>query len=334
MSDFLPTEGRKNLAYQWPAIGNDKAIEFLDKALHHERLSQAYIFIGPPEIGKLTVALAFSKNIQREISGFNTDLHILEAESGKQKISIAQVREFIKVLDLSSFSGGYKIGIIKQADNLSEEAKSALLKTLEEPKEKVIIILLAESEDNFPATILSRCQKIYFYPVSTDLIYDYLVEHLKANRLEAKNLAALAAGRPLRAIRYFEDKNLYQEYTKKTELILDMLLMTINDRLAVVEKLMPDKSYGPAALDRAREIILIIEGLTRDMLLLDFNQAPYLRNVFMIEHLKKVLDSFSPSVDERVFKAKHCLAIATRALNYLDGAVNPRLVIEQLAIDL
>src|SRR5690606_22718152 len=155
-------------------IGNEKAIAFLDKSIKSDRLAQTYVFIGPEELGKSTVALAFAKNLQGEMEGFNSDLHILNREADKKNISIDQVRDFIKILNLSSFSGSYKIGLIKEADLLSEEAKSALLKTLEEPKEKVIIILLVSNEENLPATILSRSQKIYFNPVSASVIYDYL----------------------------------------------------------------------------------------------------------------------------------------------------------------
>jgi DNA polymerase-3 subunit delta' len=99
----------------------------------------------------------------------------------------------------------YKIGIIKKADKLTAEAQSALLKTLEEPRDKVIVILLASSEDNLLPTILSRGQKLYFQAVNAETIYDYLIAEYGTKRTLAKDLANLSLGRPLRAVKFLED---------------------------------------------------------------------------------------------------------------------------------
>jgi DNA polymerase-3 subunit delta' len=203
------------MKYTWPSIGNDKAIEFLNRSLESDKIAQTYVFIGPEELGKSTIALAFAKNLQGSYDGFNSDLYILTPEAGKKNIGIEQVREFIKMLNLSSFMNSYKIGLIKEADLLSEEAKSALLKTLEEPKDKVIIILLVNTEESLPATILSRSQKLYFYPVPAATIYDYLISNYGTNRSLAKELANLALGRPLKAIRYLENPDVYKSYLEE-----------------------------------------------------------------------------------------------------------------------
>jgi DNA polymerase-3 subunit delta' len=197
--------------WSWPGIGNDKVTEFLECAYSSGQVAQAYIFVGLDDLGKSTVALAFARNLQGQPEGFNSDLHILEPEAGKKSISIEATREFIKTLNLSSFLNSYKIGIIKEAELLSEEAKSALLKTLEEPKDKVVIILLVSDESRLPATILSRSQLVYFYPVPAALIYDYLIDNYGANRSLAKDLANLALGRPLLALKLLEHPEEYKE---------------------------------------------------------------------------------------------------------------------------
>ncbi len=163
--------------YKWPKIGNDLAIDFLNRSLKNKRIAQAYAFIGSDELGKSTIAFAFARNLQGEGEGFNNDLHILKPADDKKSIPISDVREFIKTLNLSSFSNSYKIGIIKEAEKLTLEAQSALLKTLEEPCEKVIIILLISEEDKLLSTILSRSQVLYFSSVPASLIYDYLIEN-------------------------------------------------------------------------------------------------------------------------------------------------------------
>ena len=130
----------------WPKIGNEKNVEFLNRVVLSKKPAQTYIFLGPDDLGKSTIALAFARNLMAEAlegkDGLNSDLHILEAEAEKKSISIEQTRELIKALSLSSFLDSYKIGIIKEADSLTTEAQNALLKTLEEPREKVILILM------------------------------------------------------------------------------------------------------------------------------------------------------------------------------------------------
>jgi len=225
--------------FEWPEIGNDNLIEFLDRSLFQKKLAQTYIFAGPEDLGKSTMALAFARNLilsdrqeVRDFSSVNSDLHILNREPGKKNISIEAVRDFIKMLSLSSFLNSYKIGIIKGAETLSSEAASALLKTLEEPRDKVIIILLTSSVDLLMPTIVSRSQVLYFYPVAFDIIYDYLVKELNLKRGEAKNMAALAAGRPLLAVKFAEneaDKTLQRIPNSKEIVELGLALLYMGE---------------------------------------------------------------------------------------------------------
>jgi len=101
--------------WEWPEVGHDKAIDFLDRAGRNDKIAQTYIFSGRDDLGKTAIALAFAKNLQSGRSGFDSDLLILEREPDKKSISILQAREFIKRLRLSSFLDSYKIGIIKSA---------------------------------------------------------------------------------------------------------------------------------------------------------------------------------------------------------------------------
>lgn len=334
MEDFTPTGEQKEVSYRWPAIGNDKAVDFLDKSLKNKQLAHAYIFIGPEDLGKSTIALAFARHIQGEVGGFNSDLYTLEPEPGKKVISIDQVREFIKMLGLSAFLNSYKVGLIKEADALSEEAKSALLKTLEEPKDKVVIILLATSEESLPATILSRAQKVYFYPVPAGTIYDYLIDNYKANRSEAKDLANLALGKPLKALYYLENPESYQDYLEKATKILNLFSISAADRLNGLDGLFNDRTYSRQAVDSARQLVLIVEGLLRDLLLLNFDQKNYLQHVALIDSLEKVLPVLGLETEDRVEFLLTRLKLTAQAQEYLEANVNPRLILEQLVINL
>lgn len=334
MGDFLPTGEQKETNYRWPTIGNDKAIAFLDKSLKSGQLAHAYIFIGPEDLGKSTIALAFARNIQGEVGGFNSDLYNLEPEPGKKVISIDQVREFIKMLNLSSFLNSYKVGLIKEADALSEEAKSALLKTLEEPKDKVVIILLATAEENLPATILSRAQKVYFYPVPAGTIYDYLIDNYQANRSEAKDLANLALGKPLKALYYLENPELYKDYLKKASIFLKFFNINVSERLGELDGLFNDRTYSRQAVEGARRLVLMVEGLLRDLLLLTFNHKNYLQHIALITDLEKTLASLGSETEDKVGFLLSRLKLTAQAQEYLDANVNPRLIIEQLVINL
>lgn len=320
--------------YVWPAIGNEKAIEFLNRSLVSDKLAQTYVFIGPEELGKSTIALAFARNLQGDYDGFNSDLYVLSPEADKKGISIDQVREFIKMLNLSSFLNSYKIGLIKEADLLSEEAKSALLKTLEEPKEKVIIILLVTSEENLPATILSRSQKLYFYPVPAATIYDYLIAEYGANRSLAKDLANLTLGRPLKALHYLANPEVYKNYLAEAEKFLSLFGLDSNARLKVLDTIFSDRTYSRQATDQAKNFLLMAEGLLRDLMLLSLEQKNNLQHLVLLEALTKSLNSLEGEAEERTKGILNRLRLVSQAREYLDSSVNPRLVLEQLFFNL
>ncbi len=320
--------------YNWPSIGNEKAIEFLNRSLESDKVAQTYVFVGPEELGKSTIALAFAKNLQGDYDGFNSDLYILSPEAGKKSIGIESVREFIKQLNLSSFMNSYKIGLIKEADLLTEEAKSALLKTLEEPKEKVVIILLVTTEASLPATILSRSQRLHFYPVPAATIYDYLIADYGAKRSLAKDIAGLALGRPLKAIRYLENPEVYKTYLEEAESFLSLFKLDLNARLKVLDSIFSDKTYSREATASALGVLLMAEGLLRDLLLMCLEQADRLQHIVLRSALEKSLATFTGEVEDKVEAILKRLKLIAQGKEYLEANVNPRLVLEQLVINL
>jgi len=331
----------------WPAIGNDKAIEFLSRSLDNNKIAQTYVFAGPNDLGKSTISLAFARNIlisdeknhvrdslgQADFTSINSDLHILEPLEDKKSISIEQVREFIKTLSLSSFLNSYKIGIIKEADRMSEGAKNALLKTLEEPKDKVIIILLVADEENLPKTILSRSQILFFQSVPTAVIYDYLLENYKINRSLAKDLASLSLGRPLKAIRLLEHEDAYQEYTEKTKKVLSLFDVSINEKMKVLDGVFNAKGFSRSAVEEASSIIGIVEGLLRDLLLSSLGQNDRLQHLFLNKEIKELVASMNGS-DDLMIKIISGLKAIEESRLYLQSNVSPRLVLEKLIINL
>jgi DNA polymerase III delta prime subunit len=103
-NDMSQTVKQYQNHFEWPQIGNENLIEFLDRSLFQHKLAQTYVFSGPEDLGKSTVALAFARNLiisdvaeTRDFSSVNSDLHILSREPGKKNISIEAVRDFIKM---------------------------------------------------------------------------------------------------------------------------------------------------------------------------------------------------------------------------------------------
>lgn len=320
--------------YEWPKIGNERVVEFLSRSLASGKIAQTYVFAGPDDLGKSTIALAFARQLQGEIEGFNSDLYLLKPEEGAKSLTIEQVREFIKRLNLSSFLNSYKIGIIKEADRLTLEAQNALLKTLEEPKEKVIVILLVSSEDSLPATILSRSQILHFQPVRSAVIYDYLVDNYQASRSLAKDLASLAIGRPLKAVYWLENQERYKEYLSIAQSLLAFFSLGLNERLSGLDKIFSDRSFSKQAVQTANDILDLAEGLERDLLLLELGQKDRLQHAALVPELEKALASLGTATESVALFLLGHLKLISQAREYLAANVNPRLVLEQLVINL
>jgi len=325
---------------KWPKLGNEKIIEFLASVVTSDTPSGAYLFLGPDDLGKSTIALAFARNLMAKVieseTNLSSDLHVIKPEEGKKVISITQVRELIKTLSLSSFLNSYKIGIIKEAQTLTEEAQNALLKTLEEPRENVVIILLSSSEEGLLETITSRVQKLHFQPVATEVIYDFLISEYGAKRSLAKDLASLSLGRPLKAAKFLEDEASYKKYQEKSSILLQFLTNSVNWRLNNLPAIFSDKTYSAGAVKGAIEVISILEGLWRDLLLLNFNQPEKIQHAFLKEELVKVLNSLrEENSDSKVVTfLLERFKLSALARDYLSSNVNPYVVLEQLAINL
>lgn len=330
------------MGFSWPLIGNSAAIEFLTKSLVNRRLAQTYIFAGPENLGKNTIADCFAKNLllldenRREnlvdldeskliLSG---DFHIVGREPGKKNISIEQIRDLIKVLEMSSFANSYKIGIIKEAETISEQGMNALLKILEEPRSKVVVILITSNLESILPTIVSRSQVVNFYPVKTEIIHDYLVDEYKVNPVLAKNLSRLALGRPALAIKFLEDKDFYQDYLDKVSLFLGVLSGQIPERLKSVAKFVSSHKGEGELVAATKSLLNIWEALIRDLLLLSSGNDNLLQHELAKNDLLKTKDKYQTSDWLRTLK------LLQMSRTYLKANVNGKNVLENLVINI
>jgi len=322
--------------FTWPKIGQERVISFLEKSILAQKIAHTYIFAGPKDLGKNSLALAFAHNLWRQDvvksddesfkARLNSDLCVLSRLEDKQQVSVDQAREFVRQLSLASFFNSYKIGIIKEADRLSLEAQNALLKTLEEPRSQVIIILLTESPDKLLATILSRSQLLYFYPVSQEAVYDYLLDQAPGKRSQAQEIAALAEGRPLRALKWLQEPEQYQAVLELQSSALDFILSDLSHRFAWIKDNVGDSP-------EREKIILYLqvwENLWRDVLLFSFNQIDRLRYPALKEQWQK-LQTQNPHLNLSK-TALAALQVLQASRQQLQGAINPKNILENLAI--
>jgi len=331
-----------NAQLAWPLIGNEKAIEFLNKSLLSRRLAQAYIFTGASNLGKTTIAYCFAKNLMLLDSNSHLDLahldldklnlsgdfHVISREAGKKNIAIDQIRGFINILEMSSFANSYKIGVIKEAETLSLEAANALLKLLEEPPEKVVIILITSHLEHILPTIASRSQVINFYPVKTEVIHDKLIKEYGATPSLAKRCSRLALGRPALAVKFFEDQDFYQDYLSKANIFLDFFQENLIDRLAAVNQLFLEKKEADSAGRTTDQVLEIWEGVIRDLFLINLEQDDLIQN---LEAKETLLD-----VKERVGlnRLQKLWPLFKLSREYLAANVGPRNVLENIAINI
>ncbi|MFA6306925.1 MAG: DNA polymerase III subunit [Patescibacteria group bacterium] len=337
----MKTEAAKS---NWPLVGNGHIFEFLSKSLAKKNISGSYIFTGPANLGKTTAAHFFARSLVCEakdklispcgkcpacleaVKNIHSDIYLIKREEDKKNISIEQVRDFIRNLSMSSFLNSYKVGIIKGAENLSEGAVSALLKTLEEPKIKVVIILTVTDLESLPKTIISRSQILNFLPVKSDDIYDDLIKNHQASRSQAKNFSRLSAGRPALALKFIEDKEYCESYKSYVKSFAGFLSPDINERFSAIENILGKDARGQEAVKSAAGIIDIWQNLARDLMLMELNLSDLIQHEAFAKELEAVKNKLSLKT------LLNLINVLKQSREYLAANVNPRLALESVAV--
>jgi DNA polymerase-3 subunit delta' len=184
-------------------------VEILRRAIRFERLPHALIFAGPPGVGKRTLALLLARSLnclqtggpepceecgscRRIAAGSHPDVRTLEPDGAF--IKAEQVRALINEIAFQPFEARFRIAILDGADQMRAEGANSLLKTLEEPPSRSILILVTTKPDVLLGTIRSRSHMLRFGPISEDLLERYLIEHEGRPQEEARLAAVLGNG--------------------------------------------------------------------------------------------------------------------------------------------
>jgi DNA polymerase III subunit delta' len=147
--------------------GHQDNITRLCAAISRRTLARAYLFHGPEGIGKFSCAKAFARAINCMESDNHPDIHIIN-EGYDAEIKIENIRQLQQEIYLRPYEAQYKIFIINDSHNLNAVASNALLKTLEEPPDRSIIILVTDKPGRMPGTIVSRCRRENFRPLGRE----------------------------------------------------------------------------------------------------------------------------------------------------------------------
>ncbi len=223
-------------------IGQDRAVGILLRTLSRNRIPSAYLFAGESGIGKLFTALNLAKALnclkpvmrcglrvaseskiqdpelrtpnselidacdeciscKKIDAGTHPDFVVIAPEKGE--IRVGEIRAVQDALSFKPFEGKRKVVIIDEADTMNQAAANAFLKTLEEPPDESLLILIAAHPDMLPETIRSRCSRVNFVPLASDACGKVIQKVLGRDSKRAETLdqtlptlVRLSMGRP------------------------------------------------------------------------------------------------------------------------------------------
>jgi len=184
-------------------------VKILQEALRQKKIAHAYLFSGPKGTGKTSIARIFAKGLNCEkgptpapcmkcsqcitiTNGTNLDVIEIDAASNR---GIDEIRDLKEKVQYAPVSARYKIYIIDEAHMLTIQAFNALLKTLEEPPDNVVFILATTEPEKIPPTIISRCERFYFKPISVRGLVEKTKEIAKNEDARLTNDAAMLIAR-------------------------------------------------------------------------------------------------------------------------------------------
>lgn len=318
-------------------LGHKIQWEFLKRLAQNNQIPHAMIFFGQNSLGKKKIAFEFIKllnceNLNQRLKGAQTDscqtclsCKLIEAKKHPDVIfieptHISQIRDLQNRLSLKPQMSSFKSVIIDQSDNLNFQAQNCLLKTLEEPKGKTLLILIVSNIENLLKTICSRCQILKFYPVSfSEISKEYSG---KTSNSDREKMFLLSQGRPGEIVNFLQDSQKFFLSIKNFQEAEKILNSNLFERFCFAQKFFK-KGEEQEFSNNLNQLLEVFEKYLKLVLLKKVGSKD------------KSLDCFDLKLPENysIIKIKRTIELVQDLKKIISQTnVNPKLAFENLMI--
>jgi len=327
----------------WQIAGQTRAVSLLERSLKQGSIAHAYLFVGPRHVGKMTLARNLAQAVncssggppcgecgscQRIALGKHPDVQVIGLtvdENGKLRteIGISQIKEMEHSSSLPPFDGKYKVFIVDGAELLSNEAGNSLLKTLEEPADRVIFVLLATDDRLLLPTVVSRCQRLELAPLPAGEIEAVLNGRLDIEPQKARLLAGLCHGCLGWALLAAADDSLLKQRAERINKLLGVTEADYEERFAYAGQLATRFSQQRGLVWEVLDLWL---DFWRDLMLVKLGCAGSITDIALEEGLAQMAGDYS------LAQIRAFIADIQTAREQLGQNASPRLVLEVLML--
>ena len=322
----------------WDLVGHEWAVDMLKKHIVHGTTRHAYLFAGPPGLGRRTLALRFARALNceepsgpgipcgecrncKQIAAMqHPDLTVIQADAEGGTMKVDQIRETRRLLTLKPYAANYRVALFLRFHEANDSAANALLKTLEEAPSYAVLILTADNPEQLLPTIVSRCEVLRLRPLQIEAVQKALEEN-GFESSQSKLIAHISGGRFGYARRLLESESLLAEREERLNDLQSLISASRVEKFSYADKLSKDK-------DSMRRVILLWLSYWRDVMLRTAQAKSPLVNADRNLEIEDIAHRMDLSSARRIV---HQLE---GTLEKMEKNVNPRLLAEVLLLDL